>query len=391
MIMKKKKAVDLVSIIVLVAIFLVILVQLNNIKINDFSSYILSSQALLKNTNPYLTGSPFQYIYPLSFAFILIPFTFIPEVIAQNLWYILNLLFLFIIIKGLFDRIKIRDSQSIYLFVLILLVIILNVVQNNLRNGQVNIFILLLCTLFLSYYEKRKIYLSSLLLALAISIKMIPLIIVGFCLVKKDFKTVLLTLGFTVLFILVPFILVGDNLFDYYGYYFNLATQNVLSTESSSSTNQGMFFNLVGLVNFIFPEIKAGIWLYLANGLIVFLLLYFVQKYFTKRASDRGLELIFYLYVLSTLLISPMSETHHLIFLLPVIQLIMVEFWINYSKKNFNDWILSFLIVAPFFLAKSIHYSLYFILIVACFLGYIKYVLMQPFSDSNLLTIKYDN
>lgn len=389
--MKKKKAVDLVSIIVLVAIFLVILVQLNNIKINDFSSYILSSQALLKNTNPYLTGSPFQYIYPLSFAFILIPFTFIPEVIAQNLWYILNLLFLFIIIKGLFDRIKIRDSQSIYLFVLILLVIILNVVQNNLRNGQVNIFILLLCTLFLSYYEKRKIYLSSLLLALAISIKMIPLIIVGFCLVKKDFKTVLLTLGFTVLFILVPFILVGDNLFDYYGYYFNLATQNVLSTESSSSTNQGMFFNLVGLVNFIFPEIKAGIWLYLANGLIVFLLLYFVQKYFTKRASDRGLELIFYLYVLSTLLISPMSETHHLIFLLPVIQLIMVEFWINYSKKNFNDWILSFLIVAPFFLAKSIHYSLYFILIVACFLGYIKYVLMQPFSDSNLLTIKYDN
>jgi len=389
--MKQKKVVDLVSIIILVSIFIVILVQLNNVKINDFSSYILSSKALLKNTNPYLTGSPFQYIYPLSFAFILIPFTFIPEVIAQNLWYILNLLFLFIIIKGLFDRIKIRDSQSIYLFVLILLIIILNVVQNNLRNGQVNIFILLLCTLFLSYYEKRKIYLSSLLLALAISIKMIPLIILGFCLVKKDFKIVLLTLGFVILFILVPFIIVGDNLFTYYGYYYNLATHNVFQVELNSDTNQGMFFNLVGLVNFLFPGIKIGIWLHIANGLIVFLILFVVQKYFTRKTSNRGLELVFYLYVLSTLLISPMSETHHLIFLLPVIQLIMVEFWINYSKKNFNDWILSFLIVAPFFLAKYIHYSLYFILIVACFIGYIKYVLMKPFSDSNLLTIKYDN
>ncbi|MGB4850876.1 MAG: hypothetical protein WBQ38_01050, partial [Ignavibacteria bacterium] len=62
---------------------------------NDFTSYMLSSKALLENTNPYNNGSPFPYVYPLTLAFILIPFTLLPDIPLQILWFILNVFFLY--------------------------------------------------------------------------------------------------------------------------------------------------------------------------------------------------------------------------------------------------------------------------------------------------------
>jgi hypothetical protein len=46
---------------------------------NDFSSYLLSARALVDGSDPYHTGSPFPYIFPLSLAFLLIPFTWLPD------------------------------------------------------------------------------------------------------------------------------------------------------------------------------------------------------------------------------------------------------------------------------------------------------------------------
>src|SRR5262245_3076639 len=58
----------------------------------DFSSYLLSADALLQGKNPYQTESIFPYLYPLFLCFFLIPFLTLPYWLSSFLWFFINLL-----------------------------------------------------------------------------------------------------------------------------------------------------------------------------------------------------------------------------------------------------------------------------------------------------------
>ncbi|MBV6479681.1 MAG: hypothetical protein HGGPFJEG_02472 [Ignavibacteria bacterium] len=90
----KKREIFFLKYLPLSIVYVIIIVlsfqMINRSGNNDFTSYVLSSKALLKHTNPYETGSPFPYIYPLTLAFILLPFSYFPPTYLQIAWFFLT-------------------------------------------------------------------------------------------------------------------------------------------------------------------------------------------------------------------------------------------------------------------------------------------------------------
>ncbi|MBL0109315.1 MAG: hypothetical protein IPP52_19100, partial [Ignavibacteria bacterium] len=74
------------------------------------------------------------------------------------------------------------------------------------------------------------------------------------------------------------------------------------------------------------------------------------------------------------MLISPVSETHHLIFLGPLIILILADYWINYRQKTYLDYIVLLIVIVLLFAGKNYHY-LYFPMIVSSMVLFIKNIL----------------
>ena len=56
----------------------------------DLTSYLLSARALRDGNSPYLLPTPFPYLYPATLAFLLIPLTFVPAIVAVLVWFAMS-------------------------------------------------------------------------------------------------------------------------------------------------------------------------------------------------------------------------------------------------------------------------------------------------------------
>lgn len=335
--MIKKNKIQIVSIIILIIITLVLSFQTYN-KANrpdgyDFKSYLISSKALWEGSNPYETGSPFPYIYPLFLTVLLIPLTKISYDTNVYIWFIISVVSLMYSIDYLFrNREKYNRSLFFGFPLLLLILLILNVLQNNFLNGQVNLLVLFFSVLYFYFFSKDKLINASLFLSAAIAIKLVPLIFLLLALRKEKFLILLYTTIISAVFIfLLPFIFTGNNLFEYYKYYLD----NFLFKSLSNSTgNHEMFYTLNGFLNYIFPNLAGFTWMRYISALFISLLVMYIDyRYVKYNFKVFGIH-IFSLYAISILFISPMSETHHLVFILPSLSLILYEIIIN---KRFKE------------------------------------------------------
>ena len=372
-----KKYLELISVCLLIIIFSILFIQtLHRYDSNDFTSYLLSSKALLSGSNPYITGSPFSYIYPLTFAFFLIPFTALPELITQIVWFIFNVWILYY--SALF-LMKMENNFLLeykYSVLAITAVILLNFIQNNLVNAQVNILIVFLCIQFFNFYKGNKNNLSAIFLAMAISIKILPVFILLFLLFRNKYRHVLQTMLFTFLFLAIPAIVTGDKIIAYYISYF----KNVICVHNIPAISfvTGMIFNLPGLIGLIYPAFFNGMITYLLNFILV-AFLFLIVFYYYRRLNDLSL---FPLLFIGFLLISPISETHHLIFLFPCIMIIIVNFFSKKNLPDYSDWTLISFIIISIVLSKFIRFF-YLIFILSTLFLYIKRILQEysPIAD----------
>lgn len=367
----ENKIIKIIPVIIICAIFIILFIQmLSRAGNNDFTSYMLSSKALLENTNPYNTGSPFPYVYPLTLAFILIPFTLLPDIPLQILWFILNVFFLYKIFEWTICHAEFKIDKGKYFFVLIFLIFYLNIIQNNLLNGQINIFLLFLCCLFYVNYKKSNTFLTSLFLSIAISVKLVPVFLLVYLLIRKEYKLIMYVVFLTFIFILLPVVIIGENIFTYYNFYFQKFLSANLSPALNEEYQSGMFYSLTGLIKFINPVLTTGLLPTIICLAVVMLFFILTDKYYIKNNKT----LIFFLYLCGFLLISPVSETHHLIFLGPLIILILADYWINYRQKNYLDYIVLLIVIILLFAGKNYHY-LYFPMIVISIVLFIKNIL----------------
>ncbi|MDV6237338.1 glycosyltransferase family 87 protein [Leptospira ellisii] len=139
-----------------------------------------------------------SYIYPPTFAFLLIPISYLPYETASAVFLSLN----FLAFLGSLYILSLRlDRKWNFAFILALCILNLRFIENHQNNNQVG---LLLIFLILAAVHVEKDWLSGLLLGLAIVIKITPGAFVLYFVLRKRYGAVLYTFLFSGLWILLP-------------------------------------------------------------------------------------------------------------------------------------------------------------------------------------------
>ena len=294
---------------------------------NDFTSYLLSAEALLEGENPYLTESEFTFIYPLFFALLLTPLTVIPYWLAIFIWFGINVAALFfsirILIRLASQQLGVQWGCHLYPPLAALLLLFFGIIQNNLLNGQVNFPVIFLCVLFLDNFLRKRVLMSSLFLATACAIKLVPLILLVYVILRMDFRVFFLTSVFFAGMCLLPAISLGTDLFNIYDEYFHGFILGKLSIRTDTE-NASMFFTLHRFLTFLAPSSVQWLWLkYVASG-VVLTVTVIVDLLSLRKSGSLNEMWRFSLYLLAILLITPISETHHLAYFILVASLLVL-------------------------------------------------------------------
>lgn len=327
----RNKIVQNIIVMLLITIVVITLLQMYRgaYRVNgyDFTCYVNAAKALWNGENPYILQSEFPFIYPLFFALIMYPLAVLPYWMANLIWFLLNLIALIAIVKMTLTWIQkfLPENSSDYI-VLIFVVVIssFSVIQNHLLNGQVNILLLFLCLLFFKLQQDNKSMASALVLSLAILIKLVPALFLLWLLLRKRYQTLMMTFIFLTLGLLLPYILVGDQLLSFYSVYVKDFILPGLSG-TREAHQAGLFFTIKGCVSYLMPIYGKHIIVTVLSVLLP--LMFIIKAEIDNKKSRMPLAQfhIFGLYLLGLLLLSPMSETHHLIFLFPIFLLIVFE------------------------------------------------------------------
>ena len=298
----------------------------------DFTSYLLSSAALFNGSNPYTTGSPFPFVYPLFPCVLLFPLTLLPYWFSATLWFIGSVAALYAsgitLLRLLPSSLSTRHSVAVCLIPFLILV---NVIQNNLLNGQINFLVLLLSVLFLKYYLDSRRVLAALMLSLAISIKLTPLIFVVYLLARRDVLYAGLTLAIsTVLILGMPYAVAGQKTLEWYSVYVrSVITENLLL---QGQAPHGMSFSITSVTASLFPSMEKIVSVSIAA---IVSLLPIVWAQVSSRNVGAGKQVyILGLYLLAIVLINPVSETHHLINLFPAAVLVTLPVLLSSRRQS---------------------------------------------------------
>ena len=325
----------------------------------DFTCYLLSSRNLLNSMNPYYTESVFQYLYPLSLTTILIPLTFLPYWLSCTIWFAVLIYSLYKTTEIIFNNSNIKISNSLTA-IFIVFVFYLGVIQNNLLNGQVNLILILLCILFLEYYSRGNKKLAVIFLAIAISIKIMPIVLVAYLIVRKDIKSAFISIVIAVLLSLTPYLWLGNQLFLFYKDFFNILkdSAHILATDDRKYIS----FTISGFINNYIGKIDSSITQKVFN---VFPLLIIITIDLFKKVDSIKLKMsVGYLYLLCIPLISPMSEIHHLIFTYPAFCFLFMELLNNQNTTNFIRTGVLLLFASITLLAKAYQYGVFYLLFI---------------------------
>lgn len=345
----------------------------------DFTSYLLSAQAVLHGENPFETDSVFTYSYPMFLAFALIPLSLLPYWLSNFFWYLINVVSLLgsivLLVKLTLKNLQTHWGPHLYAPLVIALLLLTAVIQNHLLNGQVNFIVLLFCVLFLKYDSEDRGLLAAVFLALASAIKLVPLILFLFLLLRHKYKTLALSSVLFLAFCLMPVITLGGDMFDIYGDY---VRGFILGKFSSGEPGQQMYFTLHGFLTQIGPSLLSVPGLKLASAGVVVLAVAVVDLMAIRRNGSVAGLWTGHLYFMAMLLISPLSETHHLAFLLPAFALMLVKLLYDTDLSAQTNTILLAAFVICFYVGRAVEGPFFFAGILLLFVAVARVSLVEP-------------
>ena len=183
------------------------------LKPSDFTVFLTASEMLLAGDMPYnewlfvSEGNYCFYFYSPLWAYVLAPFTFLPSFVAQYLWLLLNVFFLYRIGQLLLDYIgNYRRIKAVYLFVFILSARFL---FYNFEMIQMTLFVVWGGLEALAQFRSGKNVRGAFILAFIINVKLLPLVLLPYLFYRGMLKAGLLTIGFSLLFLALPALWLG--------------------------------------------------------------------------------------------------------------------------------------------------------------------------------------
>lgn len=298
-----------------------------SLKVKNLVDYLVYSGALEKfisGQNPYqfLYGQlsdkiPFNY--PPSSLMVLSPFHFLPIKIGEILLVVLSFISLCLVLWIVIKLCRIKVSIPFFLVICAFFIQTFPV-KFTLILGQVNLIVLALTFLSLYLYikpvHKHSRILAIILLSLASSLKIFPLLILPLFLLKKDYKFTFSVLGLFLILNLIPY----PKLFG--EYFFNIFPKLSLAASSPNFYDQSIYAFLFRLTESpLFSK-------YLAGGLVLALFLNVLR-------ISKKQNLVFsasYIFALCSIG-SSFSWQHHLVFAYP---LILILFLRNIQKYKYS-------------------------------------------------------
>lgn len=183
----------------------------------DFKVFLEAAKLIKAGENPYnkwihVGGESYcLYFYSPFWAILLIPFAGFPNFIPNIIWLLANVFFLYrilILLKNYINSSNLSSKQTRLILVLTLLMSIRFILYNF---GMIQMTLFLLWSILESVrlVNDDKFILGGLILALAINIKILPVVLLPYLIYRKYLKAALSVFLFSICLILLPAIFVG--------------------------------------------------------------------------------------------------------------------------------------------------------------------------------------
>src|SRR5262245_19054869 len=326
----------------------------------DLTSYLLSADVLFHGGSPYVLPTPFPYVYPATLAFLLIPLTLVPAVVAVLVWFTLNVAAVVWSVRAIVLRVRPdAGAAEVAPFLAVFFTLFFTIAQSNLRNGQVNFIVLALCVLstLRLHPATRQLFStgggapppprtdadgaqqtardgrrrlqydfdapgdqgnSALCWSLAVAIKMMPLILTPYFMLRRSWRWIVISITFIALWCLLPAVFVGKRIVEIYQQFGRvLEAMNLARVET-------LDFSFAGTISWITrapltPVLEAS------GAAVVLGWIIAVDGRRLKVETLRPMAL----YLLAIPLASPHSEVHDLSYMLPAAATVTSALWLN--------------------------------------------------------------
>jgi alpha-1,2-mannosyltransferase len=286
---------------------------------NDLTSYLLSARALWDGQSPYGLETPFPYIYPLFLAFSVIPLIALPYGAAVIGWFMASV--------GALGGVLRRCAAGSDLAALAAVAVTFSSIQNTLLNGQVNFFVVLCCVFAIVAARARRVTAAGVWLGVGTAIKLMPALLVVYLLVRRQFRAAAVAAATAVALSVVPGLLIDGSLIDVYSQ-FARELQGSVATVPAGGV---LAFSISGVVQQVSGAGPSLVLDVLCAAAVLGTIAVVDVQVWRPRGEDFTAGAA---YMAGIVLVSPKSETHHLVFIIPAVALGFAWFFRDRSHRT---------------------------------------------------------
>jgi len=279
--------------------------------------------------NAYYNGAMIGEIsnYPPFVAILFYPFTFTSIAIASKIWVVLSVFFLFLSLYLCFKLFNIQFLSSTAL-ILLSLAFTYFPVKFTLGLGQLNLLVLLFVVLTFYFYIKDRDCYSGICLGISIMLKLFPVLLLIYFLLKKRYKILLYTAIAFITIAGIGCLLIGPE--KNTNYWLHLSS--ILGSTPVDYYNQSLSGFLARQVNNISLRGSLRIMISTFFILVSFLIIFKKRKkYFLSKTLEFGLLITLNVFI------NGYSWQHHFVWL--ILPFLIVFFYIKNKKLNVNNYL----------------------------------------------------
>ncbi|MCK5942272.1 MAG: DUF2029 domain-containing protein, partial [Planctomycetes bacterium] len=275
--------------------------------------------------SPYGFEVTFPYLYSPAFACLMVPLTWLPVVVAALVWFALSAAALgYVVAKVARWGSGVARSEGWWLAAMMLLAVgWYRLVHSNLVNGQVNLILVAMCVAFFEAERRGRHRGAGFLLALAVHTKALPVLLVGYLLVRRRWAAIGWCAGFGVALALAPALFWGADTVEIYRSYVEQLQEKVArgtiddGAITIASSGEREYFTLRGLLAVLVPSSSPSQVFKYGCIAVVLAGTFAVDRVMRRADTTAAHAAAFATWLLASLLISPISEKHHLALLFP--------------------------------------------------------------------------
>lgn len=285
---------------------------------NDFTAYLDAAGALASGINPYFVSARFPYSYPLTLAWLFVPLRLLPVWLAAGLWFSVSIWALWrVVTESAAARERLTRCEAIALAVIVAVALI-QIVQNELLNGQINLAVAALALAALRLSEQRRPLPAAMLWGLSVALKLFPLVLVPWFIVRRRWTELIGGMGAAAILSLIPTLWIGTDAVRWTIDYFHRISGGEAGAEGVADF---IHSNAAWMASHLAGFASTPDWLLVTTSAV---LMGGAIAIDLRKGRDAGVQSGL-MYLSLVVLLSPKSETHHMVFSIPALVLLAVQ------------------------------------------------------------------